>query len=307
MREEYYDVVIVGGGPAGLTAAIYTARGKLSTLLLEAETLGGNTAIAGLIDNYPGFPFGIEGTALIEEFKRQAERFGAEIRYGRVTAVEDTGAGKRVAAGEQVYACRALIIATGAKRRQLNIPGEGEYLGRGVSYCATCDGPFFTGATVAVVGGGDAAVKEALHLSHIAEKVYLIHRREQFTANRTSWEKLLAEPNGEIMRNKVVTEMSGDNLLHAVELLDTKDGSRQTLALEGIFISVGLIAGEGFAGYPETDENGYIVSKNSVTTSLPGVFAAGDACSKPFRQVATAVGDGTMAAMAAATYLQEGR
>jgi thioredoxin reductase (NADPH) len=181
-----YDVIIIGAGPAGLTAAIYTGRAKLSTLVIESGAVGGNTALTDLIDNYPGFPFGINGSELMENFLRQAERFGAELRMEEVIDLQVVPEGKKVITDQGTYLARAVIIAMGARRRELEVPGEKDYLGRGVSYCATCDGAFFQGVPVVVVGGGDSAVKEALYLSDIASKVYLVHRREQFRANQTA-------------------------------------------------------------------------------------------------------------------------
>ena len=300
-----YDVVVIGGGPAGLTAAMYTARAQLSTLLLEAEMLGGNTAIAGMIDNYPGFPLGVSGSELISDFQRQAERFGVEIRYEEAVALESSGVKKTVHTVNAAYECRTVIIAAGAKRRQLNVPGEADFLGRGVSYCATCDGPFFKGANIAVVGGGDSAVKEALYLASLASKVYLIHRREHFTANKTALSKLREQSNVEILTNQIVEQVKGSALLETLELKDVLNGTRKTLMVKGLFISVGIVPGEPVRGFPETDENGYILSHDHVFTSLAGVFVAGDIRNKPYRQVATAVGDGTMAGMAANEYLQE--
>jgi thioredoxin reductase (NADPH) len=307
MADNFYEVIIIGGGPAGLTAGLYTARAGLSTLILEGASLGGNAAISGLIDNYPGFPDGVEGTDLIELFRQQAERFGAELRYEQALSMAAEEAEKTLHTNVQDYRCRAIIIAAGAKRKRLEIDGETEYLGRGVSYCATCDGPFFTGKRVAVVGGGDAAFREALHLTALVEKVYLIHRRAQFTTNLTAYKQLATRPNAEILTNQIITRLTGDTLLSALELKNTLNGQTTDLAVSGLFVSIGLIAGEPLPGYPEVDAGGYVVSSNQVETSLPGVFVAGDIRNKPFRQVATAVGDGTMAAMAVSDYLLQDR
>lgn len=300
-----YDVVIIGSGPAGLTAAIYTGRAKLRTLILEAGVLGGNAALTDLIDNYPGFPFGVEGGTLMDSFWRQAERFGAELRWEEVLGIENSPGAIAVKTGAEVYQTRALIIASGARRRELQIPGEDEYLGRGVSYCATCDGAFFQGVPVAVVGGGDAAVKEALYLSDIASKVYLIHRRQEFRANPTSMEKLVNNPNIEIKRDTVITSIEGEDLLKTLRLKNVKSGEEDFLRVEGLFVSIGLVPAVGFMGSILETRDGYIVTDENMQTSVPGIFAAGDIRSKMARQVATAVGDGALAGIAVTEYLKE--
>ncbi|MEN6389798.1 MAG: thioredoxin-disulfide reductase [Syntrophomonas sp.] len=300
-----YDVVIIGSGPAGLTAAIYTGRAKLRTLILEAGVLGGNAALTDLIDNYPGFPFGVEGSTLMDSFWRQAERFGAELRWEEVLGIEKSPGAFTVKTGTAVYQTRTLIIASGARRRELQIPGEGEYLGRGVSYCATCDGAFFQGVPVAVVGGGDAAVKEALYLSDIASKVYLIHRRQEFRANPTSMEKLLNNSNIEIKRDTVIKSIEGEDLLKTLRLKNVKSGEEDLLQVEGLFVSIGLVPAVGFIGGILETRDAYIVTDEKMQTSVPGIFAAGDIRSKMARQVATAVGDGALAGIAVTEYLKE--
>lgn len=299
-----YDVIILGAGPAGLTAAIYTARAKLKTLVLEGNLPGGNAALADRVDNYPGFPFGIQGTELMSNFQRQAERFGAEILLEEAVAIEDLGEKKRIKTVSGEYKSKAVIIAVGAKRRKLMIPGEEEFLGRGVSYCATCDGPFFKGAPVAVVGGGDAAINEALYLSGIASKVYLIHRREQFRANQTALEKAMQNSNIEILTNKIITAITGEELMKELMIEDVMSYKKFKLAVEGLFVSIGLIAaGENIVGFPDT-RNGYVISNAKLETSIPGVFVAGDIREKNSRQIATAVGDGTQAAMSVCEFLK---
>jgi len=300
-----YDVVIIGSGPAGLTAAIYTGRAKLRTLILEAGVLGGNAALTDLIDNYPGFPFGIEGSTLMDNFWRQAERFGAELRWEEVQGIESNKGTIFVRTGAALYQTRALIIASGARRRELRIPGEAEYLGRGVSYCATCDGAFFQGVPVAVVGGGDAAVKEALYLSDIASKVYLIHRRQEFRANPTSMEKLGKNPHIEIREDTVIKSIEGEDLLKTLRLRNVRSGEENLLQVEGLFVSIGLVPALGFIGGLLETRDGYIVTGENLQTSVPGIFAAGDIRSKMARQVATAVGDGALAGIAVTEYLKE--
>ncbi|HBQ26900.1 MAG TPA: thioredoxin-disulfide reductase [Syntrophomonas sp.] len=300
-----YDVIIIGGGPAGLTAAIYTGRAKLTTLVLEAAMLGGNAGQTDLIDNYPGFPFGISGSDLMDNFLKQAERFGTEIRIEEVTGIEESPGGKRVITTEGEYLARAVIITVGARRRELEVEGEKEYLGRGVSYCATCDGAFFQDYPVAVVGGGDSAVKEALYLADIASRVYLIHRREGFRANQTAVDKMLANDKIELKLNKIVKRIQGEGMMQNLTLLDVKTGDEENLQVEGLFVSIGLVAAADFIeGLLETAD-GYIVTDKKMATSVPGIFAAGDIRVKTARQVATAVGDGALAGIAVTEYLKE--
>lgn len=301
-----YDVVIIGSGPAGLTAAIYTSRAKLKTLVLESSVLGGNAALIDHVDNYPGFPFGISGAALMEKFCQQAERFGAELRLEEVIGLKNaTGEIKTLVSNEQEYQTRGVIIAMGAKRRELEVEGEKEYLGRGVSYCATCDGAFFPGAPVAVVGGGDSAVKEAIYLAGIASRVYLIHRREGFRANPTALEKMMNNEKIELKLNRIVKRVQGDALMSKLELKNLKTGEEESLEVEGLFVSIGLVAGnETFTDILEKRE-GYIVTDDNMMTLLPGIFAAGDVRAKKERQIATAVGEGALAGIAVSEFLQE--
>ncbi|MDD3268668.1 MAG: thioredoxin-disulfide reductase [Syntrophomonadaceae bacterium] len=300
-----YDVVIVGGGPAGLTAAIYTGRARLKTLVLEAAIIGGNAARTDQIDNYPGFPFGINGADLMDSFCKQAERFGAEIRMEEVLEIEHSPEGKKVITNEGEYRARAIIIAVGARRRELEVDGEQVFLGRGVSYCATCDGAFFHGVPVAVVGGGDSAVKEALYLADIASRVYLIHRREEFRANQTAVEKMLADERIELKLNKVVKRVEGDALMNRLILQDVHSGAEEILAVEGLFVSIGLVSGADFSENMVDTEDGYIITGEKMNTSTTGIFAAGDVRLKKERQVATAVGDGALAGIAVTEYLKE--
>lgn len=301
-----YDVIIIGSGPAGFSAAIYTGRAKLRTLILEAGVIGGNTAIIDLIDNYPGFPFGVNGADLMESFYKQAERFGAELKMEEVISLQEVAEGKKVITSNgNEYMARAVIIAVGAKRRELGVVGESDFIGRGVSYCATCDGAFFNNAAVAIVGGGDSAVKEALYLAGIAAKVYLIHRREGFRANPTAVEKLKATDNIELKLNKVVTSINGDNLMDTLVLKDVITGDEEKLPVEGVFISVGLVPAAEFLSDIISTEGGYIITNDNMETSMPGVFAAGDIRVKAARQVATAVGDGVVAGIAVTDYLTE--
>lgn len=301
-----YDVIILGAGPAGLSAAIYTGRAKLSTLVLESAMVGGNAGITDLIENYPGFPEGINGSELMALFMRQAENCGAEIRYDEALDLEPSEQGVVVKTRSGELQARAVLVATGAKRKELEVPGEQEFLGRGVSYCATCDGAFFKNSPVAVVGGGDSAVKEALYLADIASQVYLIHRREGFRANQTSLEKMLSQERIDLKLNKVVEQIEGDQSgLKQVLIKDVNDGSIEALPVEGIFVSIGMVPATGFLEDRLATDSGYIVVDDRLMTSMPGVFAAGDICSKKVRQVATAVGDGALAGVAITEYLKE--
>jgi len=300
-----YDVIIIGGGPAGLTAAIYTGRAKLRTLILEAAILGGNAGQTDQIDNYPGFPFGISGGDLMENFWKQAQRFGAELKMEEVTGIEDSPGGKRVITNQGEYLARSVIITVGARRRELEVEGEKEYLGRGVSYCATCDGAFFQDFPVAVVGGGDSAVKEALYLADIASRVYLIHRREGFRANQTAVDKMLANERIELKLNKVVKSIEGEGMMQNLILQDVKTGEEESLQVEGLFVSIGLVAAADFIEGLLQTEDGYIVTDKNMATSVPGIFAAGDIRVKTARQVATAVGDGALAGIAVTEFLKE--
>jgi len=296
---ESYDVVIIGGGPAGLTAGMYVARARLKVVLLEGAFPGGNAAITDRIDNYPGFPFGISGPDLMNRFREQAERFGLEIRVAEVTRLEVDGGTARVITTAGDYSARVVIIASGARRQELGVPGEAEFTGRGVSYCATCDGPFFENRVVAVIGGGDSAVEEAIYLTSFARKVYLIHRRDKLRANRAAQEKALANPRIEFRFNRVVERFEGKDSLRNLVLLNTQSGEVERLAVEGVFVSIGMKAASDFLGGLLETRDGYIITDADMNTSVPGVLAAGDIRYKLTRQVATAVGDGATAGIQA--------
>jgi thioredoxin reductase (NADPH) len=301
-----YDVIILGAGPAGLTAAIYTGRAKLSTLVLEAAMVGGNAGIADIIENYPGFPEGISGSELMARFKQQAENCGAEIRYDEALDIYPSSQGIVVETRLEKLTARAVLVATGARRRQLQVPGEEEFLGRGVSYCATCDGAFFRNSPVAVIGGGDSAVKEALYLADIASRVYLVHRREGFRAHKALVERMHNNERIILKLNQVVDEIEGDEYgVKQLLLKEVKSGQAEKLPVEGVFVSIGMVPAIGFLANRLQTDNGYIVVDESLMTSMPGVFAAGDICSKKVRQVATAVGDGALAGAAITEYLKE--
>lgn len=299
-----YDVIIIGAGPAGLTAATYTGRARLKTLVFETKEIGGYAITTDLIENYPGFPFGISGRTLMDNFWKQAQRFGSELRIEEVIKIEAGEKSHKVITNEGEYFARAIIIATGAKRKELEVEGEQEFLGRGVSYCATCDGAFFQGVPVAVVGGGDSALTEAVHLSDIASKVYLIHRREDFRANASLIEKMHSKENIELKLNKVIKKVEGDAIMQKVLLFDIKEGKEEELEVEGLFISIGMIASSDFMDGQLESNDDYIITDDKMQTSIKGIFAAGDICVKRNRQIATAVGDGANVGMAVNDYLK---
>ncbi|MCS6875630.1 MAG: thioredoxin-disulfide reductase [Aquificaceae bacterium] len=302
-----YDTIIVGGGPAGLTAGLYCARAKMKTLLLEKGTLGGQIAITDLVENYPGFPEGISGKELTLKFKEQAEKFGLHVVRKEVSKLEklEKELFLHLRTGE-VLRSKTVILAVGSNPRKLGVPGEEEFLNRGVSYCATCDGALFDGVPVAVVGGGDSATQESLFLTRFASKVYLVHRRGQLRAQKHLQEKVLSHDKITFIPNKVVEEIKGGDFVERLVLRDTKDNSLSELPVEGVFIFIGLEPNTGFLkDILELDDNGYIVTDERMRTSLEGVFAAGDCRSGATGQVAVAVGEGCIAAIEAERYIED--
>ena len=299
-----YDVIVIGGGPAGYTAAMYAARGGLRTLVTEKLFAGGQMTQTTQIDNYPGFPEGIDGVSLGMRMQEGARRFGVETVNGEVTSVELAGPEKQVRAGQEIYRAQAVIIAAGAGHAHLGLDREEELTGRGVAYCAACDGMFYRGKTVAVVGGGDSAAADALLLSRVAKKVYLIHRRDTLRAAKIYQEALQKAGNVEIFWNTAAVRLLGEELLMGIRHKNTVTGEEGKLALDGLFISVGRTpASELFRGQLELDDRGYIVAGETTETSLPGVYAAGDIRTKPVRQIVTATADGATAAHMAQEYL----
>ncbi len=299
-----YDLMIIGGGPAGLTAALYGARGGLNTIVLEAGVPGGQAGQTDIIENYPGFPEGINGFELADRFLQQAQRFGVKLEMAAVTGVELGSELKKAVTENGEYSARAVIIATGARPRPLDVPGEKEFQGRGVSYCATCDGAFFRDKKVAVVGGGDSAVEEALFLTRFAREVTIIHRRDTLRAARVLQER--ARDNAKISFHwqTVVEAIKGTDRVQKLQLRDVKTNAIREEDFDGVFIFIGLEPNSSFLGQAlATDPGGYIITEENLETSVKGVFAAGDVRAKEFRQVSTAVGDGTVAAMAAERYL----
>lgn len=300
-----YDVIILGGGPAGYTAALYAARAGLSALVVEKLCAGGQMAQTDRIDNYPGFPEGIDGFTLAERMRSGAQRFGAETIYAEVFFAALTGREKTVVTGAGTFSAGTVIIATGAEHRHLGLEREAELAGKGISYCPLCDGMFFRGKTVAVVGGGNSAAAAAALLSRIAEKVYLIHRGTALRAEKAYQDSLSRAENLEFLWSTTVSRLEGSDALTGVILRDVSSGNAHTLALDGLFICVGQAPATSlFRGQLELDEAGYIVAGESGCTSLPGVYAAGDVRAKPLRQIATAVADGANAAHSAESYLR---
>lgn len=299
-----FDLVIIGGGPSGLTAGIYAQRARLKTVLLEKQMVGGQIAVSDVIENYPGFP-SISGAALMEKFEEHARGLGLEIRFAEVSDIAVDGEVKVIKTSEGEIRTKAVLIATGARPRRLGVPGEKELTGKGVSYCATCDGPFFRNLKVVVVGGGDTAVKEAVYLSRLASKVYVVHRRDKFRAEKMHQEKMEAAENIELVTSHVLKEIKAENnLVKSVLLEDLKTGAPREIEAEGVFIFVGINPTTDFVDV-DKDDGGFIKTSADMKTSVAGIFAAGDCRTTPLLQVATAVGDGAIASATAIDYVEE--
>ena len=305
-KPELYDMVIVGGGPAGLTAALYACRARFKTLLVERIGLGGQLLTYEKVDNYPGFPEGITTFELTELFKAQAVRFGMEHRNAEVTSMDVSGPIKVLQTAEGPIQAKAVVVATGCAPRKLQVKGESEFTGRGVSYCAVCDGPFYRNQTVAVIGGGDTAVEEAVYLTKFASQVHIIHRRDALRAVKVIQEEAFANPKITIHWNRVVTEIhGGPQGVTELTLQDTRTGDVSRLEVSGVFVFVGLIPNTAWV--PETiqrDPLGFVITDEAMATSVPGVFAAGDVRAKTLRQIVTAVGDGATAAFSAGRHIE---
>ena len=299
-----YDMVIIGGGPGGYTAALYAARAGLSVIVLEKLSAGGQMALSHQIDNYPGFPEGIDGFTLGEQMQQGAERFGAETELAEVYQLKLDAPIKEAETSEGTFQAKTVVIATGANPRLLDVPGEQKYSGRGVHYCAACDGMFYRGKTVAVIGGGNSAVADALLLSRVAKKVYLIHRRDSLRATQIYHKPLMDAPNVEFVWNSAVVELLGDARLSGAKVQNLLDGRQQVLDVDGVFVSIGRSpASQLVAGQLVLDEAGDIVADESTKTSIPGVYAVGDVRTKALRQIVTAVADGAIAVHSAEEYL----
>ena len=307
-----YDVIIIGGGPAGLTAALYAARARLKTLLLEKIAPGGQAALAWTIENYPGFPEGISGAELMDRFRKQAEKYELEIKSEEVVKVNVSSEDERyknklekvVNTEKEEYKTVALIVAAGTRPRKLEVPGEERLVGKGVSYCATCDGPLFKNRKVVVVGGGDTAVKEALFLSEFAEKTTLIHRRDELRAGKTIEERAASHPKLEFLLNSVVTEILGETEVQGVRVRNLDTGKDSTLETKGVFVHIGTVPNTGFLkSVVEMDKEGFVITDENMETSVKGIYACGDVRKKLLRQVVTACGEGATAGFAAGQYV----
>ncbi len=300
-----YDVIIIGGGPAGLTAALYTSRNKHSTLLIEKGLIGGNINEAEKVDNYPGFPKGIGGMELTALMHEQALLYGTEVVNDEVTYIDIEDNIRTVKTTQGDYSAKALIITGGSERQKLNVPGEKEFSGKGVSYCATCDGPFFRDKRVAVVGGGNAALYEALHIAKFASNVSIIHRRDQLRATPVVQDKVFAEPKINVIWNSVVKEVQGEIFVNKLKLADVKSNKESFLEIDGVFVAIGLVPNTSYLkNIVPLNDKGYIIVNNKMETGVPGIFAAGDIRENSIRQVIAAAGDGAVAAISAANYIE---
>ncbi|MDD5082017.1 MAG: thioredoxin-disulfide reductase [Dehalococcoidales bacterium] len=301
-----YDIIIIGGGPAGLAAGIYTSRGRLRSLLIDRGLAGGQIANAEQVENYPGFPDGISGMELSQLMLQQATKFGLETQLAEVTGIDFQGSGKIIKTTEGDFTARAIIIAGGSQWQKLGIPGEREFLGKGVSYCATCDGAFFRDKPVAVIGGGNAAISEALHLTKFALKITVIHRRDQLRATRILQEKAFAEPKINFRWSTTVERIEGKTFVEAISLHQVATGEKSSLKVAGVFIAAGLKPDTDYLkGTVPLDEAGYIITDEKMATSVPGIFAAGDIRRNSARQSITAAGDGATAAIYAERFISE--
>lgn len=302
-----FDVIIVGGGPAGLTVGTYTSRARLKSLLIERALPGGQVTTIEWIENYPGFDEGISGIELSQRMEKQARWFGLEIIQGTVSEISLQDKIKNIFLEQgREFETKALILATGANPKPLMVEGEEKYRGRGVSYCATCDGAFFRDKKIAVIGGGDSAVQEAISLTRFADIVYVVHRRDELRAIKIIQERAFANPKIKFIWNSVVEKIEGEETVNALFLKNVKTGEESVVNVEGIFIYVGYAPNTEFLkGLVRLDENNYIITDEKMSTSVPGVFAAGDVRAGSVKQIAVAVGDGATAAIAAEKYIEE--
>lgn len=309
-----YDIIVVGGGPAGMTAAIYAGRAGWKTLLIDPMGGGGQPSMADMIYNYPGFPNGIGGPELMDLMARQAKAFGVKIEYEEVTRItqeaQDSGAsgeaGLKVSTGDAEYTARAVVYAAGTLPRKLGVSGEEKYLAKGISFCATCDGALFRDKVVAVVGGGDSALSEAVFLTQFAKEVLLIHRRDEYRAGAANVKLVDQNPKIKQLRSTVVESVRGDEVLTGISVRDLRTGEVRDLEVQGLFLYVGWMPNvEPVRHLVETDEYGYVLTNEDMSTKTPGLFVAGDVRRKPLRQITTAVGDGAVAVWSAEKYLLE--
>jgi thioredoxin reductase (NADPH) len=304
--QKHYDVIIIGSGPAGYTAGVYTSRAKLAVLIISGTLPGGQLMTTSEVENYPGFPSGIFGPELMMNMRQQAERFGAVVVDDEVTQVDFKQRPFKITTHSEVYDSDAVIICTGASPRKLGIPAEQQFGGRGVSYCATCDGPFFKGEDIVVVGGGDTAVEEATFLTKFGKSVKIVHRRDTLRASAIMQEKAKENPKIEFLWNNVVTDIKGDKKVAMVSLKDLKSGKETTVKAGGLFVAIGHEPNTSiFKDQVELDDKGYLVLKENTRTSIEGVFAAGDVHDHRYRQAVTAAGFGCMAAIDVERWLSE--
>jgi thioredoxin reductase (NADPH) len=305
VKTEVYEVIIIGGGPGGLTAGLYTSRARLSTLLIESALFGGQMTTTELIENYPGFPQGVTGDELSRLMEDQAKKFGMKTVTQEVVKVSLEGDMKVVQTYESAYRCEALIVSTGTEYRKLGVPGEKEFAGKGVSYCATCDGAFFRDSQIVVVGGGDSALTEALFLTKFARELTIIHRRDALRGTKIYQERALASPKIKFLWNSIVQEIKGDSTVRSINVKNVKTGEIKEVETEGVFLFVGLVPRTQFLkGVVQMDDAGYILTNEDCETSAKGILAVGDCRKKLLRQIATAVGDGATAAFAAEKFLE---
>lgn len=306
MDSREYEVIIIGGGPAGLTAGLYTARARLSSLLLEREMIGGQIANIERLENFPGFPEGIDGFDLSQSMHQQALKYGLKIITAEAVGLELKNGQKIVKTNEGNFLSHVVIIAGASRRQKLDVPGEQEYTGKGVSYCATCDAPMFKDRAVAVVGGGNAAITEALHLAKFASQVTVIHRRRELRATRIIQERAFAEPKIKFMWNTVVEKIEGKDFLEKLRLAEVPDGRKLTLEVAGVFVAIGFRPDTGYLkGIVPLDKIGHIITNEKMETGVPGIYAAGDIRHSSVRQAITAAGDGATAAVYAERFLAE--
>ncbi len=299
-----YHMIIVGGGPGGYTAALYAARSGLNTLIIEKLAAGGQMALTSQIDNYPGFPQSTDGFSLAQQMKQQAEAFGAKTEFAEVQSLDLHANPKQVVTADGTFYAKTVVIATGADPRPLGVEREKELTGKGLHYCAHCDGMFYRGKTVVVVGGGNTAAADAMHLSRIAKKVILVHRRDTLKATKIYHEPLMTAENVEFRWNSTVAELLGNDRVNGVKLQDVNTGEETTLDVDGVFVSIGRSPATGLVkGQLELDEGGYIVAGESTETGIPGVYAVGDVRTKVLRQIVTATADGALAAHYAQEYI----
>lgn len=304
MKNPVYDMIVIGGGPGGYTAGLYAARAGMKVLILEKLSAGGQMALTHQIDNYPGFEEGIDGFSLGEKMQMQAHRFGAETEYAQVDHLDLQAQPRKITTSEGTFYGKTVVLATGAGPKELGLPGEKELVGRGVAYCAACDGMFYRGKTVAVVGGGNSAAADALLLSRIAKKVIVVHRRDTLRATKVYHEPLMNAQNVEFRWNSTVAQLLGKEQLSGLVLKDSGTGEESSVDCEGVFISVGRKPATDLVnGQLELDGSGYVIADETTQTNLPGVYAVGDVRTKLLRQVVTAVADGAMAAHLAEEYL----